>query len=88
MLNYNRIIFFCVLIYFPQIALSDDTHYKDMLFGGRAAGMGGAYIAISDDTSGFFIILRGLFMHMKIVFPVAEMLFISRIIKLEKLKVL
>ena len=54
MLNYKRIIFFCVFIYFPQIALSDDTHYKDMLFGGRAAGMGGAYIAISDDTSGCF----------------------------------
>jgi len=32
----------------------DDTHYKDMLFGGRAAGMGGTYIAISDDAAGCF----------------------------------
>ena len=34
--------------------MSDDTHYKDMLFGSRAAGVGGTYIAISDDTAGCF----------------------------------
>lgn len=35
-------------------ALADQYHYKDNLPGERAAGLGGAYIAVSDDPSGIF----------------------------------
>jgi long-chain fatty acid transport protein len=35
-------------------ALADQYHYNNMLIGDRATGMGGAYTAISDDTSGLF----------------------------------
>ena len=51
----DSIIILNILILLPKIVVSDDTHYKDMLFGGRAAGMGGTYIAISDDTAGLVV---------------------------------
>jgi len=54
MLKYNLLIILKILIFLPQVVFGDDTHYKDMLFGGRAAGMGGTYIAISDDAAGCF----------------------------------
>ncbi|HKJ89484.1 MAG TPA: hypothetical protein VKA48_13405, partial [Gammaproteobacteria bacterium] len=35
-------------------ASADQYHYRDMLLGERAIGMGGAYTAVSDDPSGLF----------------------------------
>ncbi|MFC1750125.1 OmpP1/FadL family transporter [Pseudomonadota bacterium] len=35
-------------------AHADDFHYVNLLIGDRAAGMGGAYTAVSDDASGLF----------------------------------
>lgn len=42
----------CSLFAIPAIA--DEYHYNNILIGDRAAGMGGAYTAISDDPSGLF----------------------------------
>ena len=36
------------------IASADEFHYNNFLIGDRAAGMGGAYTAISDDPSGLY----------------------------------
>ncbi len=38
----------------PSVLLADEYHYINSLPGERAAGMGGAYIAVSDDPSGCF----------------------------------
>lgn len=35
-------------------ASADEFHYRDILVGDRAAGMGGAYTAVSDDTAGLY----------------------------------
>jgi long-chain fatty acid transport protein len=35
-------------------ARADEYHYRDVLVGERAAGMGGAFIAVSDDPSGIY----------------------------------
>lgn len=35
-------------------ALSDEFHYNNMIIGERAAGMGGAFTALADDTSGMY----------------------------------
>jgi len=35
-------------------SLADEYHYNNVLIGDRAAGMGGAYVAIADDPSGLF----------------------------------
>lgn len=42
----------CSLFALPTFA--DEYHYNNILIGDRAAGMGGAYTAISDDPSGLF----------------------------------
>lgn len=39
---------------FAMPAYADEYHYNNILIGDRAAGMGGAYTAISDDPSGLF----------------------------------
>ncbi len=43
--------FFLVLL---RVAWADPYHYSDSLIGERAAGMGGAFTAISDDPSGAY----------------------------------
>ncbi|MGA1868216.1 MAG: OmpP1/FadL family transporter [bacterium] len=54
----NNIIFFVILILCvlltPRMAHADDMHYNNMLIGERATGLGGAYMAISDDPSGLY----------------------------------
>jgi len=41
-------------------ARADEFHYKSVLIGERAAGLGGAYVALSDDPSGVFYNPAGL----------------------------
>jgi long-chain fatty acid transport protein len=38
----------------PLLGRADDYHYRNVLLGERGAGMGGAYLAISDDPTGIF----------------------------------
>lgn len=45
---------FTILTAFSVIAAADDYHYKNILIGDRATGMGGAYTAVSDDPSGMY----------------------------------
>jgi len=53
MLNSKRIIATAILL--SSFSLwADGEHYKNSLIGGRAATMGGAYSAISDDASGSY----------------------------------
>jgi long-subunit fatty acid transport protein len=35
-------------------AVADDYHYTNLLIGDRAAGMGGAYVGVSDDATGLY----------------------------------
>lgn len=42
------------------LAFADDYHYNNTLIGDRAAGMAGAYIAVSDDPSGMYYNPAGL----------------------------
>lgn len=42
------------ILIFSAIASADDYHYVNLLVGNRAAGLGGAYTALSDDPSGCF----------------------------------
>lgn len=37
-----------------SIAAADQYHYENMLVGDRAAGLGGAYVGVSDDPSGLY----------------------------------
>lgn len=43
-----------ILALFSLPVSADEYHYNNILLGDRAAGMGGAYTAISDDPSGLF----------------------------------
>lgn len=43
-----------ILVLFPLFSSADDFHYVNILVGDRAADMGGAYTAISDNASGCF----------------------------------
>lgn len=47
-----KLILFFILYQFRCVA--DDFHYKDVIIGERASGLGGSYIAISDDPSGLW----------------------------------
>jgi long-chain fatty acid transport protein len=42
------------LFTFVGKATADDYHYSDVIIGERPAGMGGAYVAVSDDTAGLY----------------------------------
>lgn len=55
--EYNRSKFVSVItfiLFLSQSVLADDYHYKDVIVGERASGLGGSYIAISDDPSGLW----------------------------------
>lgn len=43
-----------IVVALAGFAAADEFHYNNFLIGDRAAGMGGAYTAISDDASGLF----------------------------------
>lgn len=42
------------LLMISQITFADEYHYKEVLVGERAIGLGGSYIALSDDPSGMW----------------------------------
>ncbi|MFH1131980.1 MAG: hypothetical protein V1754_11635 [Pseudomonadota bacterium] len=48
------------LLVFPHRVFADDNHYQNYLLGERAVGLGGAFTAISDDSSGAFYNPAGL----------------------------
>jgi hypothetical protein len=50
---FRTAVFYFFILFHPTI-FSDWQHYNDFLIGDRAAGMGGAYTAISNDPSGIF----------------------------------
>ena len=41
-------------LFLTSTAWAGQYHYHDILIGDRAAGLGGAYTAISDDPSGMY----------------------------------
>jgi len=43
-----------VMLFCVSTTQADENHYNNILIGDRAAGMGGAYTAVSDDPSGLF----------------------------------
>ena len=49
-----------LLLCAPAPARADDNHYQDYLVGDRAMGLGGAFTAISDDSSGAYYNPAGL----------------------------
>lgn len=51
---------FLFIVLFHPSASADENHYKNVLVGDRAATMGGAYTAISDDSSGSYYNPAGL----------------------------
>lgn len=44
----------CSFCFISGESRADDFHYTNLLIGDRASGMGGAYIAISDDATGLY----------------------------------
>jgi hypothetical protein len=49
-----KIIVAFLLFFSAKMVIADENHYKNVLVGDRAASMGGAYNAISDDSSGAY----------------------------------
>jgi long-subunit fatty acid transport protein len=43
-----------LIVLLCSVSFADEFHYNNFLIGDRAAGMGGAYTAISDDPSGLY----------------------------------
>lgn len=54
MTSVRKLFLVVVLAFVSTPAKADDTHYQDFLVGGRAIGLGGAFAAISDDSSGAY----------------------------------
>ncbi|MBI5889839.1 MAG: outer membrane protein transport protein [Nitrosomonadales bacterium] len=50
----GKILLILSLLCGGEFAVADEFHYNNMLIGDRAAGMGGAYTAISDDATGLY----------------------------------
>ncbi len=44
----------CMIFLFVNTAEADEYHYTNLLVGDRASGMGGAYVAVSDDATGLY----------------------------------
>ncbi len=53
MKNLNYIVLLIIGIINASVS-ADEYHYKDILIGDRAAGLGGTYVAVSDDPSGMY----------------------------------
>jgi long-subunit fatty acid transport protein len=53
MSKHNSFLFLVAMLVTGAVQ-ADDYHYVNMLVGDRAAGMGGAYTAVADDTAGLF----------------------------------
>lgn len=50
-----NLIFPCLFLsLLPFVSFADQFHYVNLLVGDRATGMGGAYTAVSDDSSGLY----------------------------------
>ncbi|MBI4403258.1 MAG: hypothetical protein HY537_03815 [Deltaproteobacteria bacterium] len=49
-----------IFLLLAQTAFADENHYKSVLVGERATGMGGAYVAVSNDPSGIYYNPAGL----------------------------
>ncbi len=52
--NINVILITGIVVFFTGTALADEYHYTNLLVGDRASGMGGTYIAVSDDATGLY----------------------------------
>lgn len=53
-MSYLIKLLFLSLIFISFRTFADDYHYKDVIVGERASGLGGSFIAISDDPSGLW----------------------------------
>lgn len=53
-MSFKQILLVYVLSSLSSPLWADEYHYQDLIVGERAAGLGGAYISISDDPSGLY----------------------------------
>ena len=67
-LRLSSYISFALIVTFAIPVHADDTHYQDFLVGGRALGLGGAYVSLADDPSGVYLIRRDWQMYANRVF--------------------
>lgn len=66
--------FFCALLVgltASHLGLADEYHYRDVPIGERAAGLGGAFTAVSDDPSGIYYNPAGLAYSMENYFSLS-----------------
>ncbi len=70
-------ILFAFLLIFSFIAKADDYHYKDLLIGERAIGLGGSYIAIADDPSGMWYNPAGIIFSFENYFSLSANAYLS-----------
>ena len=59
-LRLSSYVSFALILTFAIPVQADDTHYQDFLVGGRALGLGGAYVSLADDPSGVYFNPAGL----------------------------
>ncbi|MCX7990633.1 MAG: hypothetical protein N2999_01160 [Proteobacteria bacterium] len=50
----KKILVIIFILCFVSAVFADDFHYENIIVGDRASGMGGAYIAVSDDAAGMY----------------------------------
>ena len=50
----NQILVILAVVSIAAVSTADEFHYNNILIGDRAAGMGGAYTAVSDDPGGMY----------------------------------